>query len=152
MQLPELNIDIAGIDTTRPLYSDRTDVPCVIDSVDVVENKAKNGYNMVVVFASTEAIPASVEGKTVPTGNKLTKYYPLQASEKQEAADMGDKFKEDIALLFDAAFQTDKETRPNLTEETLQALFGKEVLITARFRDDETYGQSNEVGRVKSLS
>lgn len=151
MQLPELNVDIAGIDTSRPLYPDRTDVPCSIDNIEVTENKAGTGHNLVVTFKSTEALPSTKDGVSVRVGNPLTKYYPLQASEAQIAKDMGDRFKEDLADLIDAAFGTDASSRPNLTSEVMQDLFGKSVLITARFRDDDTYGQSNEVGRVKPL-
>ena len=145
-----LNVDLAGHDASRPLLPP-ADYPLSIKEIKVEENKDKTGRNLVVSFATTQ--PAtSVTGKPIPVGQVLTNYYPLQASEKQIEKGTPDAWKDRIALLIDAALQTDETTRPNLNGEVAAAMYGKVVLGSVSIEKTEQYGEQNRLGQLKPLA
>lgn len=147
--LPQLNVNINDVDTTVALIPDRTIVPAVVETVEVDENKAKTGHNLIITFATTAPVPEStVPGKPVGPGRKLTNYYPLQASEKQIENGQENMWLERIVQLIDNVLGTEQGNRPTL-EEAVEALRGKPVALTVRVESDDQYGDQNRVGRVE---
>lgn len=147
--LMSLNVDLAGHDATRPIIPP-SDQPLVIADIKVDDNKDKTGKNLIVEFQTTQPI-TSTRGKPVQVGTKLTNYYPLQASQKQIEAGTPLAFKDRIALLLDAAFNTGESNRPNLNTDTAIALKGKVVLASISIDNDPQYGEQNRVGTLKPL-
>lgn len=139
------NIDLNDVDTSRPVLIDGK-YPCTIKEVSVKPNKAQTGHNLVVIFSLLEA-GDSTAGTTIGAGYQLRRYMPLQQSENPDAPD----FKVDIARLLDAAFQTTQEDRPPLSDETIAALHGREVLVSVKVTESEEYGTGNDVRGVLSL-
>lgn len=150
--LPNLNVNIGDVDTSRPFIVDRTQVPATIDNMDVVDSKSSDGKNLVVYFKTSEPAPSTKEGQVINAGYTLRKYYPLQASPKQIEAGREDGWREDIASLVDCALGTDNDSRPSeLTQELLQELFAKKVLLTVRLEESDQYGMSNSISRVSAI-
>ena len=145
-----LNINLAGVDTSRPVVADGTDTPMTVVEVSVDENRAKTGHNLVVVFATTQPVQ-STKGKTINPGYRLTKYYPLQASPKQVESGMGDRPAIDLAMLVDALFGTDMTNRPNLDAEVIRQMTGKTARVILKIRESEEFGEQNEITRVLPL-
>lgn len=146
-----LNVELAGVDTARPLIPDNSQVPMLVKEVAVDDNKARTGKNLIVTFA-TAAPCVSTKNKQINPGFVLTKYYPLQPSQKQIDSGMGDRPFIDLSMLVDALFGTDESNRPNLTGEVVSQMTGKQALVVIRIRDSEDYGEQNEIARVLPLN
>ncbi len=143
----QLDIPTQEVDTAMPRLIDG-DYPCRVDKQEIVPSKQGEGkHNLLVIFKTT--VPAeSQKGDSVNAGYPVRKYYPLQQSENPDAPD----FRRDLCLLLDAAYNVeDPANRPNITNDTLAGLMGKEVLVKVKLVDDEEYGWSNEVRGVNAI-
>jgi hypothetical protein len=142
-----LNIDLAGVQTAMPVLPAGKH-PFVVDNAEVKPGKEDpTKRNLVVTFALA-AVVSLADGTNINPGYKLTKFYPLQQSDNPKAPD----FKRDIAVLFDAVYDTDESTRPPLTGETVMGMFGKPVLVNVTVEQDPTYGTQNRVGRISKVA
>lgn len=149
--IPNLDIDIANIDTSIALIPDRTQLPAVIEAIEPLENKAKKGFNLKVTFKTLEPSPEStVPGKSVPAGRAFDVYFPLQPSD--EALKKGDErgYLERIVKVIDAALGTSQGNRPSLSE-ALSLMHGRNVLATIRIEKDEEYGDKNRISAIAPL-
>lgn len=143
----DLNIDISSHDASRPLLPDGQ-YAGQVKSVTVEPSKAVPGnYNLVVVVATTEP-NVSTKGTTINPGFEVKRWFPLQASEKQIAAGNAESFKDSLALLIDGLFNTTQGNRPALNQELITQMHGKPVLFSVKVRQDDQYGDSNDLGRM----
>ena len=145
-----LNINLDAVDTSRPVLASGT-WPMGVKSIEIQENKAKNGRNLVVTFAlanTATSVKAAEDGRSgdLNPGYTLTKYYPLQQSEHPKAPD----FRVDIARLIDAAFGTSQGSRPTLNE-ALDQIQGKVVAVRTKVRTSEEYGDQAEIAGIASV-
>lgn len=144
--LDDLNVDITDTDTTIPRLPD-CQVAAEITKATVAENSRQDGMNLVVDFATLEEHEAADGKRTVNAGYPLRTWYPLQQSDNPKAPD----FRIGLAELSDAALGTSQGNRPSL-KEMVSALPGRKVSVRIQFEEDEQYGPSNRVRRVKALS
>ena len=143
----DANIELAGVDTSMPVLETNENLPVVIKDVDVASNKDKTGRNLVVKFATLNE-ERSTKGDPVNAGYPLTKYFPLQQSKNDKAPD----FRRDICKLIDACFGTTQEDRPSLNSETIEALKGKELLVSVKIREaTDEFDAQNEIRSFKPL-
>ena len=145
-----LNINLNAVETSRPVLSPGT-WPMEVKVVEIQENKAKTGRNLMVVFALADeatSTKAAEEGRTndLSPGYVLAKYYPLQQSEHPKAPD----FRVDIARLIDAAFGTSQGNRPSFSE-ALSQIEGKVVAVRTKVRSSEEYGDQPEIVGIAPL-
>jgi len=142
----DLNIELKDVDTSMPRLESNTYL-LGIKEVKIEPSKQGEGKrNLLVVFATKEEAN-STAGGTISPGFQLRKYYPLQQSPKENAPD----FRRDISILIDAAFAVTAESRPDLTSDTLSGLVGREVVASVKVKQDDTYGEVNEIGMLKAV-
>jgi len=146
--LPQLDVNINDVETRMPMIPDRTQVPAVVESAVVEENKSKTGHNLVVSFKTSEPVEEStVPGKPVPAGRELKNYYPLQPSEKQIEAGNENAWLERVCILLDALLGCSKGNRPSLVEG-INELHGKSSLLTIQLEESDQFGTQNRIRKV----
>jgi hypothetical protein len=134
----DLDIDLNNVDTTMPIVpAGLRDLR--IKSVDKVENKAKDGYNLKVVFETVDPVE-SLQGKELKPGFPLTRYFSLQPSKKEGSTW---DFKVPLAQLLDAAYGTAMGDRPKISKD----LEGKVVRAMVKVREEDGV-KSNDVDRL----
>jgi hypothetical protein len=143
-----LNLDLNGVDTASPVLEANSYV-AEIAEVKVVENKAKTGNNLVVVFktcSTATSVQGRAEGKSddVKPGWTLRQFMPLQQSENPDAPD----YRKQLAALQDAVEGTTKDSRSQFNPYTY---VGRQVLLRVTVKDDETYGLTNEIRKVSAV-
>ena len=139
-----INIPLAGVETSMPVLP-QANYDMQIPKAQVEPNKDKTGFNLVVSFATTQ--PAtSLDGREVKPGFPCTGYFPLQA--KEDAKDP-EFFRTKLSELLDAAFHTDKTSRPALTNESIGQLIGKIVRVTLRVENKPDGTPGNSIGRLQ---
>lgn len=146
-------LDLNDTDTSAPVLVEGTYI-ARIEKADVVENTAKTGHNLCVIFAttapatSTAGAERGVEGD-VAAGWKLRRYYSLQPSLKNPDFD----FRKGLAELQDAALKCERGARPPFNPNDL---LGKEVVIKVKVRvptDGPYAGQpGNDIANVRPLT
>lgn len=103
----ELDVDLSQVDTSFPvLVAGLKDL--TVKAFTKEENKAKNGFNLVVELATTTA-DKTVTDADVPAGFVLKKWYPLQ--DKPGTTKPGN-WKINLAAFQDACLGTTQGTRP----------------------------------------
>ena len=160
-----LNIDVNEVETGRPTIADNTEATLECVAAEVAENKARNGFNLVLTWKTVEELPNSKgDGTMVPAGFTLKRWLALQPSDKvlakveelkaegktSEANKSLNRFKEDIASTLDAMFNTNKGSRPNLSQDVIAQMPSKTVRAVIKLRDDDQFGPSNELGYYKT--
>lgn len=139
-----LGMDLSGVDTSRPVLPEQIHV-LSIDKVEVKDNKAGTGRNLVVVFKTVNDSPDVTGAKIISAGYPITKYYPLQQSENEKAPD----FKADLARLQDAVEGTKQGTRGAFNPYNYT---GKLVMAKLKVRKDDEFGDSNEIVKLEYAS
>ena len=142
-----LNVQLSGVDTSMPRLASGN-YPLRIVKHEVVESKKVAGNNNLLMHFETTQPAESTRGDVIQPGYKLRRYYPLQQSETEGAP----AFERDLAVLIDAAYGTDASNRPNLSDETVLGMYGKEVLGSVKVEKDEAYGESNSIGFLKHIA
>jgi len=102
-----LGLDLSTVDVSRPCLPEMVHV-LAVDKVEVKDNKAGTGRNLVVVFKTVNDSPDVTGARVISAGYPITKYYPLQQSDNEKAPD----FKADLARLQDAVEGTKQGERP----------------------------------------
>lgn len=127
----EFEEDINEADADFPVIA-----PCIgeveIMEVTKEENKAHNGYNIVVKHETTAELEA-VDGKPIKARSKLTRWFPCQSADKKTGKPTDD-WKNNLANLIDCTLGTSKGDRPPL-KEALNQLEGKKVHAQFRVGD-----------------
>lgn len=139
-----LGMDLSNVDVSRPVLPE-TEVVLVTDKVEVTDNKAKTGRNLVVVFKTVNDSPDVTGEKIISAGFPITKYYPLQQSDNPKAPD----FRADLTRLQDAVEGTSQGNRPLFHPHNY---VGKMVAARLKIRMDEEFGNSNEIGKLSFLA
>lgn len=140
-----LNIDIKDTDTSFPVLKAGMH-EMIIKETNIAPNKAGNGNNLLVVFATTEE-SESLSGDTLKPGFTVRKYYPLQDSEKDNSM-----WKRNLATLIDAALKIKNPSdRPLITEEVIASLRGESVKVTTKIEHSAEYGPQANVSSVNAL-
>jgi hypothetical protein len=138
-----LGLDLGGVDTSRPVLPDTQHV-LEVEKVEVTDNKAKTGRNLVVTFKTVNDSPDITGERIISAGYKVTKYYTLQQSDNPKAPD----FKADLARLQDAVEGTKQGERPPFNPYNY---VGRMVLAKLKVRTDDEYGTQNEIGKLDYL-
>jgi hypothetical protein len=144
MQDPlQINVQLKGVDTDFPLIPEGDyELQVVASTVD--PNKDKTGLNWNLTLATTSPI-TGVDGRDVKVGTKLFAVNALQAREDSKDAQA---FIRSLGETVDAIFGTDKNTRPDFSQEVVSSALGKTVL--AHVIIDEYQGnKNNKVRRFK---
>lgn len=136
-----LGLDLAGVDTSRPTLPENLYV-LNISNVEVKENKQQTGQNLVVTFETTSETMDSRGQQLLQPGYKITKYYPLQQSDKPTAPD----YRADLARLQDAVEGTTKDNRPPFNPFQY---VGMSVVAKVKIRKDDEYGEQNEISKLE---
>lgn len=148
----DFTLDLNEVETSYPVLVEGSYIAKIAD-ITREENKTQTGHNLKVVFATTapatslKGVAGGVTGD-VPAGLKLSRYYPLQASQKSPDFD----FRKGLAQLQDACLGTEKGSRPPFDPA---ALIGREVVLTVKVREDKDgpYAgqQTNDVQKIAYL-
>lgn len=136
-----LGLDLSGVDTSRPVLPEQMHV-LSLAKVDVTDNKAGTGKNLVVVFNTVNDSPDVTGAKIISAGYPITKYYPLQQSENPKAPD----FKADLARLQDAVEGSKQGERGPFNPFNY---VGKLVMAKLKVKKDEEFGDSNEIVKLE---
>ena len=81
-----LGVDLNDVDAGRPVLP-KAQYVMKVDNVEVVENKAGTGRNLIIDFATTQPTE-STKGAHVNVGFRIRNYYPLQPSENNPDSDL----------------------------------------------------------------
>lgn len=144
-----LNIDLNEVDTSMPVLVEGMYI-VNIDKIEVVENKDKTGYNLLVIYktaADATSIKGQAEGKIndIKAGYQLRQYMPLQPNpDKPDARD----FRENLAVLQDAVTGSTKGNRGPFQPSSY---IGQQVCVRLKVQDDPAYGKGNSVSRVVAV-
>lgn len=138
-----LNVDLNNVDTGRPVLPAGM-YAMKVDNVEVVENKAGTGRNLIVDFALTQ--PAeSTKGHPVHAGFRVRSYYPLQASEKNPDSDL---WKQQLARLQDVITGSSLGNRGPFNPYEFRE---KEILVDLVVENTDEFGDQNRVKRLVRL-
>lgn len=138
-----LGIDLNQVDTGRPVLVAGT-YQMNVASVEVQDNKAGTGRNLIVDFATT-APATSTKDKEVAAGFRVRNYYPLQPSDKKPENDL---WQQRLAQLQDAVLGTTQGDRPPFNPHEFK---DKMVMIVLDIESSEEYGDQNRVKRILRL-
>lgn len=138
-----LGIDLNEVDTSRPVLKAGV-YSMKVNRVEVSENSAGTGRNLVVDFALT-APGESVKGEQINPGFSVRNYYPLQPSEKNPDSDF---WKQNLARLQDAVLGTSQGNRPPLNPGELRE---KQILVNIDIEESEEYGKQNRIKKLMRL-
>lgn len=139
-----LGLDLSGVDTSRPVLPEQVHV-LNIDKVEVKDNKAGTGRNLVVTFKTVNDSPDATGARIISAGYPIIKYYPLQQSDNEKAPD----FKADLARLQDAVEGTKQGERGAFNPFNY---VGKLVMAKLKIRKDDEFGDSNEIVKLEYAS
>lgn len=151
----EYEIDLNDVKLTPPVFAAGA-YAFEVTKQEVTENKAGNGHNFVLTFASLspatskdKILAGESEANDIPAGRLLTKYYPLQQSPNPKAPD----FRADLTRLYMALFNCAQADVPKFS--TGLDLTGKKLVLQLRVapaNEVTGYGESNEVQKYMPLS
>jgi hypothetical protein len=139
-KMQPLNLNLNGVDTT-PDRLQKGKYVMEIKEASFVESKNTAGnWNLLVVFATVQD-ETSQKGSTLSPGMQVRTYMPCQQSDNPKAPD----FRVQLAKFLDGVYNT-PEARPDLQAAVASGeLVGKQLMVSVGFKEDETYGPSNEV-------
>jgi hypothetical protein len=138
-----LDVNLDDVDTSRPVLPKAT-YSMVVHKVEVSENKAKSGRNLIVDFATTQP-HQSTKDVNINPGFTVRSYYPLQASEKHPESDL---WKQQLARLQDAVTGTEQGARGAFNPHEFT---GQAVLLTLDIETSEEFGEQNRIRKVMRL-
>lgn len=144
-----LNVDLNEVDTSMPVLVEGV-YTATIDKVEVVENAAKTGNNLLVIFKTitpATSLKGQAEGKEgdVAAGWPLRQYMPLQNNpDKPESRD----YKENLAAFQDAVTGSTKGNRGRFLPSTY---IGQQVALRLKVSEDPTYGKQNNIARISGV-
>ncbi len=142
-----LNIDIENHDASRPIMPQGEYAGVITASAVVPSKNSPGNFNWMITMSTSEVVQ-STKGTPINPGYKMTRYLPLQASEKQKEAGMENSFKDQIALTVDAIFGTSQGNRPAFTQELVTQATGKDVKAAVVVRAaDGAFPESNDLAR-----
>ena len=145
-ELLDLNIALDDVDTSMPRLESGSYHLGIKDAKIETSKQGQGKRNLHVTFV-TKQEANSTAGDALKPGFQVHRYYPLQQSDKENAPD----FRRDISILIDAAYKTEASTRPALNRETIAGMVGRDLVASIKVKDDEQYGQVNEVGMLKAI-
>lgn len=140
----DLDVDLQGIDTTIPVIKKGV-YDFDISAMTKEENKDKNGFNLVVVFKTTDATESITEKEIAP-GFPMKKWYPLQ--KKPGGSDKFD-YRVGLAQLIDAALGTTMENRPKFSSGLI---IGKRVRASLAVVENKEAGDGSFQNEIKRLN
>lgn len=138
-----LNVSLDDVDTGRPVVAPGV-YAMKIGNVEVVDNKAGTGRNLIVDFELIQ--PAqSTKDAVINPGFRIRNYYPLQPSEKNPESDL---WKQQLARLQDAVMGTSIGNRGAFNPYDFRE---KQVLVDVSVETSDEYGDQNRVKRLMRL-
>jgi len=143
-----LNISIKGIDTSMPTLA-VGEYRVRITGHEFKESQKTPGMWMVRIKGETEEPATTTKGATVKPGFPVSTQlvlpgYPGSDEEKDAI------FTRNIAAFVDAVFGTDQDTRPDFSQELLDQIVGKIVIVKIGKAKDDQFGET-EVKSFKNL-
>lgn len=141
-----LGVNLNEVDTSFPVLQEGT-YPFTVAEMEIVpKSDDPNKRNLKVKFALDED-GESTKGGKLSKGYPIITYYPLQKSDNPDADPEG--YKKRLALLVDAVFQTDDDSRPSQFPE-FSEFIGRPVMGVIKVTEDDQYGTSNNLARLIS--
>lgn len=149
----EYEIDLSDAKLTPPVFAAGA-YAFEVTKTEVTDNKAGTGKNFVVTFASLASATSKDkvnagehDANDIPAGRSLTKYYPLQQSDKSKVFD----FRADLTRLMMALHNCAQADCPKFNPSN--DLTGKKLVLQLRVAPaGEVYGESNEVQKYMPLT
>lgn len=138
-----LNLNLSGVDTSMPVLEAGHYI-CRVAEVDVKENKAGTGRNLLCIY-ETQGPATSVQGREtgktedIKPGYKLRAYMPLQQSDNPDAPD----FRKGLAQFQDAVERSTMENRS--PQFNPFSYIGMEVVVRVDVSKDDVYGLGNNI-------
>lgn len=151
----ELNIDLTGVSTTRPVAV-AGKYAHTIKTVEVVDGREAGKHNLLVVFLIAEDATSTFlagkgtgeEGDIKAGGLETRKYFPLQPTDKPGSTF---DFKKDLCRLVNSALGYEEGQTPALTGELLAQLPAKEVFLSLKVEESDDFGPQNSVGIISAM-
>ena len=144
-----LDIDLTGVETGMPVVEAGHYI-VEVDSVEVKDNKAQTGKNLVVICktcAPTTSVQGRTEGKEedIKAGYPLRMYLPLQQSDNPDAPD----YRKRIAEFQDAVEGTDVKTRnPQFNPFAYK---GQRFVMALKVENDPEFGLNNNIKQLSKI-
>lgn len=135
-----LNLNLNGVDTTPDRLQKGKYVMEIKEAAFVESKNVSGNWNLLVVFSTVQE-ETSQKGTTLQPGMQVRTYMPCQQSENPKAPD----FRVQLAKFLDGVYNT-PDARPDLQQAVASGeLVGKKVEVSVNFKEDESFGPSNEV-------
>lgn len=147
--LKPLDIQLTGIDYERALIPEGMIKLQVVSAV-AEPNKNKDNTNIHITSTLVNPVPTTKEGVVAQPGERNFQTWDnVYATPKQQ--EKGIDPLASICQIFDALLGTDDSNRPNLSQDTLNQLAGKQFMGLVRHEDDPQYGKQDRLVRYLPL-
>lgn len=152
-----LSLRLNEVDTSMPLLAEDTYV-LQIEAAELVPSKDNPSLlNLKVQFVTTSEATDD-KGKTINSGYKLTRFYPIPSELRDQ--DKNDMFLRGLTLLALAVCdlkntESDKAKLPEFDEAFIAEMSGKQVkakVKTSKTKEGDEYGPKSEVSSVFGVS
>ncbi len=141
-----LGLDLSTVDTSRPVLPESLYV-LEVGNVEVANKKDDDTKrNLVITFKTTVDSPDATGERIISAGFQITKYYPLQQSDKEKAPD----YRRDLAVLQDAMEGTKQGERPPFNPFNY---IGRQVLAKVKIKPaTDDFGAGNEIAKLQPVT
>ena len=147
--LGALNIELQGQDFT-PVLLPPGQYPMQITGAII--HQSKNGRTSLKVKAGTaQEYPSTVAGQTVDPGTELEMYVGLQVDPTLSDKDRVDSTKRMLSRLQNlvcSVFNASPNDCPNLNQDTINQMVGRQVIGVVDIESDAVYGDRNRLQAI----
>lgn len=139
-----LNLNLKGVDTSYPALA-VGDYRAQIAGYEIKESSKTPGLFMLNIKLETLEPANDAKGKLLDPPFKFSSNLTLPGAPGAEP-DHEEMRLKSLASFVDAVFNATAETRPDLNDETLNQLIGKQVIVKIKKSKDDTYGETEVKG------
>lgn len=158
LPLTALDVNLSQVDTSFPSLATGQH-RCELKKFDCQESKKTPGLFMLIITLSTLEPASDAKGKVLEPGFEFNTRLTLPGgpkvdSEKMSGEEMEELRLKQLATFVDAACNSTQENRPPLTDQLLESLIGKQILVVMKAAKSEQIDQGyseTEVARFKPV-
>lgn len=148
--LKPLEIKLQGRDFERALLPEGQLVLQVVGA-EAAPNKAQDNTNVHITSTLVTPSPTTKEGVVAQPGDRQFQTWDgVFQTPKQE--EKGVDPLESLSQIVDAIFGTNKDNRPDLNQDTLNAMVGKQFLGVIKHEDNPQFGKQDRLVRYLPLT
>lgn len=138
-----IKISLKGEDFSRALIP-QGQIQLRITGAAFELNKAGTNTNLKITSTLSQATPSTKEGVVAQPGDRnFTTWDPIFETEGHKEAGMNPL--ESICRKIDAIFNCDADSRPDLEQDTLNAMIGKTFIGIIEHEDNDRFGKQDRL-------